>query len=293
MKRPAGGPASRGRSLGAAKDLVGSTGLVRSVVFSRDGSFLISVTTPPNDDQEPGEIRLWDTQDFKSRQPIKLNGDPFAMAVSRDNKTLAVAISRDEEGPGVRSAGIRVIALPSGETKKEWPLEKGVDVWSLVFAADGKSLYGGTGGLGEGQFFGEVRIWDHLFGEERLRLKGHPNPVMSLAVSHDGRTLASASGTYGAPRGEVRLWDRESGRLLQTLIEADEAIVTVAFSPDDKTVASGGTIWRDGNVVGGVVTLWDTATGARTENTAGLPVLRSRGRVCSVRRLAGDRGCWS
>lgn len=47
--------------------------------------------------------------------------------------------------------------------------------------------------------------------------------------------------------------------------------MTVAFSPDDRTVASGGTIWREGNVVGGVVTLWDTATGEKRRTLPAFP----------------------
>ncbi len=158
---------------------------------------------------------------------------------------------------------IRVLTVPSGETKKEWALKKGVDAWALAFAPDGKALLGGIGGIREGSFYGEVRIWDASSGEERPRLTGHPNPVMSLTFSHDGKALASASGTYGAPVGEVRLWDFDSSRLVGTLTEADQAIVTVAFSLDDKTVATGGTIWRPDKVVGGMVSLWDVATGKK------------------------------
>jgi RNA polymerase sigma factor (sigma-70 family) len=254
VKRPSGRQALPERIAGA-KDLTGPTDLVRSVAFSRDGKSLIAASGGP------GEIRLWNTHDFKPRPPLTFKGDPFAMAVAPDSQTLAVAISQGE--PAERSSLIRVIALPSGETRKEWALEKGVDVWSLAFAPGGKSLVLGTGGLRDGLFFGEARIWDPASGEQHRMLKGHPNPVMSLAFSHDGRTLASASGTYGAPTGEVRLWEFATGRLLHTLTEADEAIVSVAFSPDDMTVASGGTIWREGKVVGGVVTLWNAATGEK------------------------------
>ena len=172
--------------------------------------------------------------------------------------------SQSRAGPaGDRSSLVRVVALPSAETKKEWSLPKGIDVWSLVFTPDGKALAGGVGGLREGRFYGEVRIWDPSSGEDRRALTGHANPVMSVAFSHDGRTLASGSGTYGAPVGDVRIWDVKSGRLLRTLTEADVAIVTTAFSPDDKTVASGGTHWREGSVFGGAVTLWDAATGIK------------------------------
>jgi WD40 repeat protein len=149
------------------------------------------------------------------------------------------------------------------KTMSTWTLKQGVDVWALAFTPDGKSLVGGIGGLRDSIYYGEVHVWNPQSGQEIRSFKGHPNPVMSLAFSHDGHVLASASGTYGAPTGGVRLWEFESGRLLHTLIETDLAIVTVAFSPDDKTLASGGTIWRSTDVSGGVVTLWNTQTGEK------------------------------
>ena len=162
---------------------------------------------------------------------------------------------------GDRSLIVRVLALPSGELKRQWTIPKGIDVWSLAFAPDGKTLAGGLGGLRDGRFFGEIRMWDPSSGKERPALTGHLNPVMSLAFTRDGSVLASGSGTYGAPVGEVGLWEVASGRLLRTLTEPDVAIVTVGFSPDDKTVASGGTIWREGKVFGGAVSLWEVRTG--------------------------------
>jgi predicted DNA-binding protein (UPF0251 family) len=258
VRRPSS-PPPVSQSDSGVRDLIGSTGLVRSVTYSRDGRFLIGAFAPGDDDKSPGVIRLWDARGFKSHPPLELDGDPFAMAVTPDSKAIAVAIARGEAE--VRTLHIRIVAVPSCETKKEWALTKGIDVWALAFAPDGKTLLGGIGGLREGRFFGEVRIWDSSSGEVCQTLTGHPNPVMSLAFSHDGRTLASASGTYGASSGEVRLWDVDSRRLLRTLTEADLAIVTVSFSPDDRTVASGGTIWGEGNVSGGIVRLWDVATG--------------------------------
>jgi WD40 repeat protein len=183
------------------------------------------------------------------------------MAVASDSRTLAVAISRGAAPD--RATVVRILAVPSGETIREWSMRRGDDVWALAFSPDGKSLAGGIGGTRAEGFYGEVRLWDPSRGNERLTLKGHPNPVMALAFTADGQRLASASGTYGAPFGEVRLWDLATGQLSRTLSKPDEAVVTVAFSPDGQTVASGGTIWREGEVVGGVVTLWDVATGEK------------------------------
>ncbi len=260
---------TRGTNRVESVNLVGPVGLIRSVAFLPGGRELISATAPSDDDKQPGEIRIWDVRSAATRQTLKLDGDPFAMATAPDGQSLAVAIARGDMAD--RSLIVRVLAIPSGETKQEWAMPKGIDVWSLAFAPDGKRLAGGVGGFRDGRFLGEVRIWDPSSGKARPTLTGHDNPVMSLAFARDGSTLASGSGTYGAPVGEVRLWDVASGRLLRTLTEANEAIVTVAFSPDGKTVASGGTIWREGEVFGGAVSLWEVATGKKQMTLPAFP----------------------
>jgi RNA polymerase sigma factor (sigma-70 family) len=254
---------------GAKVSLVGHSGLIRSAAFAAGGRELISAAAPSDDHQQPGEIRLWDVRTARSLRTINLDGDPFAMAAASDGRTLALAVARGDTAD--RSSILRVLDLPSGQTKHEWALPKGVDVWSLAFAPDGKALAAGVGGLKDARFYGEVRIWDLSSGKERPPLTGHANPVMSVSYARNGSLLASGSGAYGAPVGEVGLWDAASGRLLRTLTEADIAVVTVAFSPDGKMVAGGGTMWRDGKVFGGVVSVWDVATGTKQKTLPAFP----------------------
>ena len=250
--------------------LVGHTGLVRSAAFLPGGRELISTAAPDDELKRPGEIRVWDVATAQSRRTTKLDGDPFAMAVAPDGQSMAVAIARGE--PQNRSMIVQIFSLPDLDMKKEWPMAKGIDVWSLAYTPDGKALVGGVGGARDGRFFGEVWFWDPSSGKELRKLAGHTNPVMTLAFSRDDTMLASGSGAYGAPTGEVRLWEVASGKLTQSLSIPDVAIVAVAFSPDGKTIATGGTNWREGNILGGAVSIWEVATG---KNQLTLPAFPS------------------
>jgi len=78
-------------------------------------------------------------------------------------------------------------------------------------------------------------------------LKGNTGPVNSVAVSPDGKMIAS-----GGNDGTVRLWDIESRQELAALTGHENAVKSLAFSPDGRMIASAG----DDRTV----RLWDLAS---------------------------------
>jgi WD40 repeat protein len=85
-------------------------------------------------------------------------------------------------------------------------------------------------------------------------LKGHSRPVLAVAFSSDGKTLASASRDR-----TIKLWDTQSFVVVQTLKGHKSAINAIAFSPDGKLLAS---VSSDKTVK-----LWDLQSSGRALRT--------------------------
>ena len=122
---------------------------------------------------------------------------------------------------------------------------------------------------GQRQLDGTVRLWEAASGQLLATLQGHTGGVWGVALSGDGRLLAS-----GSQDGTVRLWEAASGQLLATLQGHTGGVCGVALSGDGRLVASGS--------ADGTVRLWEAASGQLLATLQG-----HTGGVCGV-ALSGD-----
>ena len=111
---------------------------------------------------------------------------------------------------------------------------------SVAIFPDGRHLVSSSGA--------EAYITDALTGAVVQRLTGHKNNIAHVAVSHDGRYVATSSWDKTA-----RVWDAVTGRLVQTMVGHSEILFGVAFSPDDKSLLTGS--------LDNTARLWDIGTG--------------------------------
>src|SRR5207244_2661802 len=88
-----------------------------------------------------------------------------------------------------------------------WP-PPGTILSAVAFARGGKVVASAS------RFDKAVRLWDVATGKELKRLDGHLRGVECLAISPNGRVLATG-GSY--QDGTIRLWDVDTGRPLRQL----------------------------------------------------------------------------
>ena len=168
----------------------------------------------------------------------------------------AVAVSPD--GKRAASGGFDL-------TLRQWDLETATEISrydgskaydivnDIAYTPDGRQLL-----LACGQYRGtqRVKVWDVEQWREARELTGHDHVVTAVAVSPDGKLVAT-----GSVDATARLWDLADGRLLHTFASHTNSVRDVAFSPDGRLLASAS--------VGRTVRLWDVDTGREVRQFKG------------------------
>ena len=179
------------------------------------------------------------------------------VAFSPDGKYLA----------GEDFESVKVWDAATGKVVHTLPMRFRFAPASMAFHPDGKRL--ATNGAGK-----DVKIWDLNTGAEAASLRGHTADVNTVAISPDGRYLASTSAVPGGVP-QMKVWDMQMGREVFSGSGPLGAASRhpVAFSPDSVRVASvQSTFFQAASVK-----VWEVATRR--------PVLTLRGHTSSVEVL--------
>ncbi|KAF8393042.1 hypothetical protein HHK36_021283 [Tetracentron sinense] len=99
-----------------------------------------------------------------------------------------------------------------------------------------------------------VRLWDVQSGECVRIFIGHRSMILSLAMSPDGRYMAS-----GDEDGTIMVWDLSSGRCVIPLMRHTSCVWTLAFSCEGSLLASGS--------ANCTVKLWDVIASTKAPRT--------------------------
>jgi WD40 repeat protein len=164
-----------------------------------------------------------------------------AAAWSPDGKLIAVGSYGEVRLLSAESRGlVRRLAAPAG------------GVTDLTFTTEGKALLaaGGEPGL-----FGEVVMADVATGQPLRTFKGHKDSLYALALSPDGKLLAT--GSYDQ---QILLWDVSDGRQVGALEGHSGAVFDLAFNHDGRLLASAS--------ADRTAKLWDVAARKRLDTFA-------------------------
>jgi WD40 repeat protein len=206
------------------RQLTGHQAGVECLAFAPDGA---TVATGGN--AKDPTVRLWDAATGMERG--RSEGHPAgvqALAFAPDGKTLVSA------GP---DSPVRSWDVATGKERARGESVAGKFVAQLAFAADRKTVT--LAGL-------PPRVWDVATGAELARDAWHLGPVTWVAVSPDGKTVAT-----GSPDRVVHLWAAGTGKPLGHWEGGAESLDGGVFGADDRTLLT---------AAGAAVTVWDPAT---------------------------------
>jgi WD40 repeat protein len=231
------------------------TDTVRSVAFRSDGKSVVSA----GDDNM---AKLWDVTSRRNTATLDIGG-VCTVQFSPDGKTLAAGSRGDFGVRGLHPEDIKLFDVATG--KETLTLAAG-GVASLVFSPDGKTLAcvsSCTKGFARAPV---VSFWKVATGEKTAAwtlAEDNSCMICSIALSSDGKTLASAGGfsNVGGQQSDLRLWDVATGRNFATLKGHTAYVLCAAFSPDGKTLASGSNDTK--------VKLWDVTSGKNIATLTG------------------------
>jgi len=214
-------------------ELLGHTGIVNSLDFSRDGKYLASSGSLDR------TVRIWDVKTGEIKY-IFFND-------TVNNKQAEIDIKkRLLDGSFVRGGNVTNVKFsPDGrfiansgddQAIKLWDVHSGKLITILRghsgmvncvdFNADGSLLASGGNDR-------KIKIWNMNTLDEIITLEGHESYVKCVSFSKDGKQLLSSGYDH-----TVRLWDVPAGKLLLTLVSLPNKDDFVVYTPEGYYMSS-------------------------------------------------------
>ncbi len=205
-----------------------------SVALSADGHYGLSANN--------GEgVKFWDLLAGKELLSIKRR---------RGNQWPAVAMTPDGRY-GLTSANDGTLTFWNFQTRQEihtlWagsfsffqPNFRSVTINPVALTPEGR-----VGLSGDDDDSTILKLWDLSSGRELRTLKGHVSPVLSAAISNDGRYALSGSCADAVTaaicsKGSLKLWSVPTGQELHEFTGHASTVMSVAISADGRLALTG------------------------------------------------------
>jgi len=190
----------------------GHSGEAQAICWGRDGKRVLSCSGD-------GTTRIWnvesgDSETLGSITTLNAKFDWRTMVYSPDQTMIATG------GRDIKIWDAKTFELLTTLAEQ---------THSLVWAADGKTLISGSHGGGS------IITWNTTTWK-RIALwpTGYRNCIHAIAISPNGRILASASFDQTA-----RLWNLESGQPISSALQHPARVSCISFLADGKLLATG------------------------------------------------------
>jgi WD40 repeat protein len=194
------------------------------LLFSPDGKMLVGPKIPRQG------IKLWDSTSLQEIRDVgPIGADNISLLAFGRNGVIVLSSWQKNE-----------LVLLDAVGKEEPRRIPGTRPQQVAFSADGKAL-ACADEL-------SIRIYDVATGKPQHDFPGHRDGVAGVAVSPDGKVVASAAGWRDSM---VHLWDAATGKLLKSISAQDDSVCGCEFSRDGKQLLTGG--------MGGTLQLWEWA----------------------------------
>jgi WD40 repeat protein len=204
------------------------------IAFTADGRRVIA-------DGGAQGIRIWDAGSGKLIRQLPAQDEAAALALAPDGRTIAVG----------DSSGVSFFDAAEGAVRSRIRGAAAID--AVAFAPDSQSFLAWSDD-------GTIRRWDAIKGTLIKAVHVDAGPTVSALFSRDGRLVANQTREKG-----TELWDTASGKKLGVFPSARG----VDISPDGATLALAAPAKSDGSESGGLIQLYEIASGKAAESFTG------------------------